>query len=256
MPDGTSRFKDKDGKPIFHFMGCSTFAEYTVLAEISCAKIAKEAPLEKVCLFGCGVSTGLGAVWNTCKVEPGSSVAVFGLGAVGLAVVQGAKAAGASRIIGVDVNSSKFEAAKSLGATDSVNPKEIGDKPVQQHIAGTMTKWGVDYTFDCTGNVNVMRSALECAHRGWGTSCVIGVAASGHELSTRPFQLVTGRTWKGTAFGGFKSRTDVPKLVEKHMEGKLPIDHFITHVFKGVEKTNDAVDALHSGTCLRAVMHY
>lgn len=231
MPDGTTRFTDKDGKEIFHFMGCSTMSEYTVLAEISCAKINPEAPLEKMCLFGCGIATGLGAVWNTCKVEVNSTVAVFGLGAVvsvfsfiiprktygimdygtiltntilyrlstntkGLAVIQGAKAAGASRIIGVDINPDKFEFAKKLGATDCVNPKDI-EGPIQKHIAGTMTKWGVDYSFDCTGSVAVMRSALECSHRGWGTSCVIGVAASGHEISTRPFQLVTGRVWKG-----------------------------------------------------------
>jgi S-(hydroxymethyl)glutathione dehydrogenase/alcohol dehydrogenase len=228
MPDGTSRFKDKDGNTIYHFMGCSTMSEYTVLAEISCAKIDPQAPLDKMCLFGCGISTGLGAVWNTCKVETGSSVAVFGLGAVvrtstlflllslqhlthssldncliiqGLAVIQGAQKAGASKIIAVDINPSKFEMAKQLGATDCVNPKEVEGK-IQSYIAGTMTPWGVDYTFDCTGNVEVMRAALECAHRGWGTSCVIGVAASGHEISTRPFQLVTGRIWKGTAFGG------------------------------------------------------
>jgi len=255
MPDGTSRFKDENGKPIYHFMGCSTMAEYTVIAEISCAKVPKEAPLEKVCLFGCGVSTGLGAVWNTCKVEPASSVGVFGLGAVGLAVIQGAKMAGASRIIAIDINPDKFESARALGATDCVNPKEI-DGPIQKYIAGTMTKWGLDYTFDCTGNVSVMRSALECAHRGWGTSCVIGVAASGHEISTRPFQLVTGRVWKGTAFGGFKSRRDVPRLVERNMKGELPIDHFITHVFKGVDQTNKAVEILHSGECLRSVVHY
>lgn len=163
--------------------------------------------------------------------------------------------AGASKIIAVDINSSKFERAIALGATDCVNSAEI-DKPIQQHIAGVMTPWGVDYTFDCTGNTNVMRAALECAHRGWGVSCVIGVAASGHEISTRPFQLVTGRTWKGTAFGGYKSRTDVPKLVDQHLSGQLPIDHFITHVFQGVDKTNDAIDALHSGSCLRAVVHY
>jgi S-(hydroxymethyl)glutathione dehydrogenase/alcohol dehydrogenase len=196
MPDGTVRFKDKDGNPIYHFMGCSTMCEYTVLAEISCAKISKDLPLEKACLFGCGVSTGLGAVWNTCKVEPNSSVAVFGLGAVGLAVVQGARMAGASRIIGVDVNSEKFPPAIALGCTDTVDSSKL-DIPVQQHIAGKMTPWGVDYSFDCTGNVSVMRAALECSHRGWGTSCVIGVAASGHEIATRPFQLVTGRTWKG-----------------------------------------------------------
>jgi len=255
MPDGTVRFRDADGKPIYHFMGCSTMSEYTVLAEISCAKINPEAALEKVCLFGCGVSTGLGAVLNTCKVEPGASVAVFGLGAVGLAVIQGAKMAGAGKIIAVDINPSKFKMAETLGATDFVDSSKL-DKPVQQHIAGNLTPWGVDYSFDCTGNVDVMRAALECAHRGWGTSCVIGVAASGHEISTRPFQLVTGRIWKGTAFGGYKSRTDVPKLVDQHLAGELPIDHFITHVFEGVDKTNEAIDALHSGNCLRAVVKY
>ena len=255
MPDGTTRFHDQNGDDIYHFMGCSTMSEYTVLAEISCAKIDPAAPLEMVCLFGCGVSTGLGAVWNTCKVEVNSTVAVFGLGAVGLAVVQGAKMAGASKIIGVDINPEKFASAVGLGATDCVNPKDI-EIPIQQHIAGTMTPWGVDYSFDCTGNVQVMRAALECSHRGWGTSCVIGVAASGHELSTRPFQLVTGRVWKGTAFGGFKSRTDVPQLVNRFMKGNLPIDHFITHTFDGVGKTNEAIDALHGGECLRAVVHY
>eukprot|EP00804_Cyclotella_cryptica_P018871 CCRYP_006415-RD/>CCRYP_006415-RD protein AED:0.17 eAED:0.17 QI:85/1/1/1/1/1/11/1521/690 len=254
MPDGTVRFHDKDGKPIYHFMGCSTMAEYTVLAEISCAKISKELPLEKACLFGCGVSTGLGAVWNTCKVETGSSVAVFGLGAVGLAVIQGAKMAGASQIIAVDINPEKFASAVELGATEVVDSSKL-DKPVQAHIV-EMTKWGVDYTFDCTGNVSVMRAALECAHRGWGTSCVIGVAASGHEISTRPFQLVTGRTWKGTAFGGFKSRRDVPQLVQKCIDGTLPVDHFITHTFDGVQHTNAAIDALHGGKCLRAVVRY
>ena len=256
MPDGTSRFHDKDGKEIFHFMGCSTMSEYTVLAEISCAKISKEIALEKACLFGCGVSTGLGAVWNTCKVEINSSVAVFGLGAVGLAVIQGAKMAGASKIIAVDINPSKFEMAKKLGATHCVNPKSLGEKSVQSHIAGELTDWGVDYSFDCTGNVHVMRSALECAHRGWGQSCVIGVAAAGHEISTRPFQLVTGRVWRGTAFGGFKSRRDVPKLVQSTIDGDLPIDHFITHRFDGVGETNQAIDALHSGCCLRAVVKY
>ena len=255
MPDGTSRFKDKSGTPIYHFMGCSTMCEYSVIAEISCAKISKDLPLEKACLFGCGVSTGLGAVWNTCKVEPNSSVAIFGLGAVGLAVVQGAKMAGASRIIGVDVNPAKFPPAVALGATDTVDSSSL-DGPVQNHIAGKMTPWGVDYTFDCTGNVNVMRAALECSHRGWGTSCVIGVAASGHEISTRPFQLVTGRSWKGTAFGGFKSRRDVPKLVQQCIDGTLPVDHFITHTFDGVGCTNDAIDALHGGSCLRAVVRY
>lgn len=200
MPDGTTRFKLLDGTEIFHFMGCSTFSEYTVLAEISCAKIAPAMPLYKACLFGCGVSTGLGAVLNTTKVEPGSSVAVFGLGAVGLAVVQAAKIAGAGRIIGVDLNPAKETIARDFGVTDFLNPKD-SDTPIQKRIVA-LTKWGVDYTFDCTGNVNVMRAALECAHRGWGTSCVIGVAPSGHEIATRPFQLVTGRKWVGTAFGG------------------------------------------------------
>jgi S-(hydroxymethyl)glutathione dehydrogenase/alcohol dehydrogenase len=255
MPDGTTRFTDSKGEPIYHFMGCSTMAEYTVLAEISCAKINKAAPLEKMCLFGCGVSTGLGAVWNTCKVEPGSSCAIFGLGAVGLAVIQAAKTAGSQMIIAVDINEKKFEMAKKLGATHCINSREI-DKPIAQHIAGVVTKWGVDYSFDCTGNVNVMRAALECSHRGWGTSCVIGVAASGHEISTRPFQLVTGRVWKGTAFGGWKTRTDVPKLVESYLQGILPIDHFITHKLTGIAATNDAIDALHSGDCLRAVVKY
>lgn len=255
MPDLTSRFKDSNGEPIFHFMGCSTMSEYTVLAEISCAKISKDIALDKACLFGCGVSTGLGAVWNTCKVQQGSSVAVFGLGAVGLAVIQAAKMVGATMIIAVDVNESKFEMAKTLGATDFVNPTKL-DKPVQQHIAGDLTDWGVDYSFDCTGNTEVMRSALECSHRGWGESCVIGVAAAGHEISTRPFQLVTGRIWKGTAFGGFKSRVDVPKLVQANLDGNLPIDHFITHRFDGVGNTHDAIDALHSGCCLRAVVRY
>eukprot|EP00979_Chaetoceros_neogracilis_P002359 scaffold410_cov267-Chaetoceros_neogracile.AAC.7 len=255
MPDGTSRFKDTEGNPIYHFMGCSTMSEYTVLAEISCAKVDAEAPLDKVCLFGCGVATGLGAVWNTCKVEVNSTVAVFGLGAVGLAVIQGAKMAGASKIFAVDVNPGKFPAAIKMGATDTVDSSKL-DKPVQNHIAGDLTDWGVDYSFDCTGNTTVMRAALECSHRGWGTSCVIGVAASGHEISTRPFQLVTGRVWKGTAFGGFKSRRDVPLLVERFMAGKLPIDDYITHTFNGVEGTNAAIDALHGGECLRAVVKY
>jgi len=255
MPDGTVRFHDADGKDLYHFMGCSTMAEYTVVAEISCAKVAPEAPLEKICLFGCGVSTGLGAVWNTCKVCPDSTVAVFGLGAVGLSVIQGAKMAGATRIIAVDINPTKFELAIRSGATECVNSADL-DVPVQQHIAGVLTPWGVDFSFDCTGITSVMRAALECSHRGWGTSCIIGVAASGHEISTRPFQLVTGRTWKGTAFGGFKSRTDVPKLVNRMMSGELSIDQYITHVFDGVDKTNDAIDVLHGGSCLRAVVQY
>jgi len=258
MPDGTTRFHLEDGTEIFHFMGCSTMSEYTVLADISCAKIDKDAPLEKMCLFGCGVSTGLGAVWNTCKVEVNSTVAVFGLGAVGLAVIQGAKMAGASQIIAIDINADKFPMATKLGATLTIN--SLTDVPegknIQQYIAGGITPWGVDYSFDCTGITSVMRAALECSHRGWGTSCIIGVAASGHEVSTRPFQMVTGRVWKGTAFGGFKSRTDVPKLVERCMRGDLDVDHFITHNFEGVGGNQDAIAALHSGGCLRAVVKY
>lgn len=254
MPDGTSRFTC-NGKELYHFMGCSTMSEYTVLSEISCAKISPEAPLDKVCMLGCGVATGWGAVWNTCRVQSGATVAVFGLGAVGLAVIQAAKLAGASRIFGIDLNPGKEEIAKSLGCTDFLNPKDHGETPIQQVLVKE-TKWGIDYTFDCTGNTGVMRSALEAAHRGWGVSCVIGVAASGHEISTRPFQLVTGRTWKGTAFGGWKSRTYVPQLVDRVMSGELPIDQFITHEFQGVDKTNDSIEALHSGTCLRAVVKY
>ena len=254
MPDGTSRFTDSNGEVIYHFMGCSTMSEYSVLAEISCAKVAPAAPLEKICLFGCGVSTGWGAVWNNAKVETGSTVAVFGLGAVGLAVVQAAKIAGASRIIGVDLNEKKFEMAKTHGCTDCVNPSSH-DKPIQQVLVG-MTQWGLDYTFDCTGNVDVMRAALECAHRGWGVSCVIGVAASGKEISTRPFQLVTGRRWIGTAFGGWKTRKDIPILVDRYMSGELPADHFITHTLSGIDKTQEAIEALHSGDCLRAVVQY
>lgn len=258
MPDGTVRFKDADGKDIFHFMGCSTMSEYTVIAEISCAKIDKGLEMEKACLFGCGVTTGLGAVWNTCKVQVGETVAVFGLGTVGLACVQGAKLAGASKIIAVDVNPKKFAMARSTGATHCVDPiNGIGNyKNVQSFIAGCLTPWGVDYSFDCTGNVEVMRAALECAHRGWGESCVIGVAAAGCEICTRPFQLVTGRVWKGTAFGGFKSRRDVPRLVERCLDGEINVDNYISRVFEGVDKYNDAIEALHGGECLRAVVKY
>jgi len=254
MPDGTSRLSCK-GKPLYHFMGCSTFSEYAVIAEISVAKINKAMPLEKASLFGCGVATGLGAAWNTVKVEAGQSVAVFGLGAVGLSVVQACKISGASMIIGVDLNPDKFKLAAKFGCTHFVNPADH-DNPVQQVIAGELTKWGCDATFDCTGNVNVMRSALECAHRGWGQSCVIGVAAAGKEIATRPFQLVTGRRWCGTAFGGWKSRAQVPALIERSLKGEIPVDDYVTHVFDGVDKTNDAVDALHSGNCLRAVVRY
>jgi len=258
MPDGTSRFTlKKDGSTIYHFMGCSTFAEYTVLAEISCAKINPEAKFETACLFGCGVATGLGAVWNNTKVEPFSSVAVFGLGAVGLAVIQGAKAVGASHIVGIDMNPKKFEIAKQLGATECINPKDHEGKPIQGVLVErSPTKFGFDYTFDCTGNTDVMRQALESAHRGWGECCVIGVAAAGKELSTRPFQLITGRKWLGTAFGGWKTRDAIPMLVEKSMKGDLNVDHFVTHRFKGVAGQNEAIEALHSGDCLRAVVEY
>jgi S-(hydroxymethyl)glutathione dehydrogenase/alcohol dehydrogenase len=260
MPDGTSRFRlvNPDGSlgaSLYHFMGCSTMAQYTVVAEISCAKVNTLAPLDRVCLFGCGVSTGYGAVWNTCKVEFGSTVAVFGLGAVGMSVLQAAKLAGASRIIGVDVNPAKFAMARQFGATDCVNPTDHGDTPVNSVIV-SMTGWGCDYTFDCTGNVKVMRAALECAHRGWGTSCIIGVAASGQEIATRPFQLVTGRVWKGTAFGGWKSRTAVPLLVDRYLRGELQIDAYVTHELRGLESTNDAFAILKGGNCLRCVVRY
>lgn len=249
MPDGTTRFS-KDGKPIFHFMGCSTFSEYTVISEISAAKISPQAPLNSICMLGCGVSTGWGAVINNCKVPPGSSVAVFGLGAVGLAVIQAAKAAGASMIVGVDINSGKFKAAQEFGATDCINSAECDVKEVLM----SKQKWGYDFTFDCTGITSVMRCALEVAHRGWGESCVIGVAASGHEIATRPFQLVTGRVWKGTAFGGWKSRTEVPLLVQRVMRKELEIEKFVTRYIDGLENVNDAIDALHSGDCLRAIV--
>ena len=236
MPDGTSRLS-KDGKQIFHFMGCSTFAEYAVIAEISAAKINPGADLDKMCLLGCGVSTGWGAVFNTTKVEPGTTVAVFGLGALGLSVIQAAKAAGARRIVGVDINDSKFPLAEEMGATECVNSLTCEGGDVKAVLLGK-EKWGYDYTYDCTGNVMVMRTALEVAHRGWGESCVIGVAAAGKEISTRPFQLVTGRNWKGTAFGGWKSRTEVPKLVQTVMRGEMALEPFITHTFKGLDQVS------------------
>lgn len=255
MPDNTSRFKIGD-QVVYHFMGCSTFSEYTVVAEISCAKIDQKADLDKVCLFGCGVSTGLGAVWKTCNIEEGSTTAIFGLGAVGLAAIQACKARNAKRIFAVDTNPSKFDIAVKLGATDCVNPMELPEGTSIQSFIVNETKWGVDYSFDATGNVKVMRAALECAHRGWGQSCVIGVAPAGHEIATRPFQLITGRQWKGTAFGGFKSRSEVPQLVDRYISGDLNIDHFISHEFQGVEKINDAIKILHEGQCLRAVVKY
>ncbi|BAF10417.1 alcohol dehydrogenase class-3 [Oryza sativa Japonica Group] len=250
MNDRKSRFSI-NGKPIYHFMGTSTFSQYTVVHDVSVAKINPQAPLDKVCLLGCGVSTGLGAVWNTAKVEAGSIVAIFGLGTVGLAVAEGAKSAGASRIIGIDIDSKKFDVAKNFGVTEFVNPKDH-DKPIQQVIVD-LTDGGVDYSFECIGNVSVMRSALECCHKGWGTSVIVGVAASGQEISTRPFQLVTGRVWKGTAFGGFKSRSQVPWLVEKYLNKEIKVDEYVTHSMN-LTDINKAFDLLHEGGCLRCVL--
>ena len=252
MPDGTTRFY-KDGQPIFHYMGCSTFSEYTVLPEISLAKVNKEAPLEEVCLLGCGVTTGMGAVVKTAKVQEGDTVAIFGLGGIGLSAIIGAKMSGASRIIGVDINESKYELAKKLGATDCINPMKF-DKPIQDVIV-EMTDGGVDFSFECIGNVNVMRSALECCHKGWGESVIIGVAGAGQEISTRPFQLVTGRVWRGSAFGGVKGRSELPELVERYMAGEFPLDDFITHTM-ALEGINEAFDLMHEGKSIRTVIHY
>ncbi|KAL3029169.1 hypothetical protein AAZX31_03G150200 [Glycine max] len=250
LNDGKSRFSI-NGKPIYHFMGTSTFSQYTVVHDVSVAKIDPVAPLEKVCLLGCGVSTGLGAVWNTAKVESGSIVAIFGLGTVGLAVAEGAKTAGASRVIGIDIDSKKFDIAKNFGVTEFINPNEH-DKPIQQVIIDR-TDGGVDYSFECIGNVSVMRAALECCHKGWGTSVIVGVAASGQEISTRPFQLVSGRVWKGTAFGGFKSRSQVPWLVDKYLKKEIKVDEYITHTLT-LSEINKAFDLLHEGGCLRCVL--
>ena len=252
MPDETSRFS-LNGKTIYHFMGCSTFSEYTVLPEISLAKVRKDAPLEKVCLLGCGITTGIGAVLNTAKVEPGSTVAVFGLGGVGLSAIQGATMAGASRILAVDINRDKEEFARQLGATDFVNPKEH-DAPIQDVIVD-LTDGGVDYSFECIGNVQVMRAALECCHKGWGESTIIGVAGAGQEISTRPFQLVTGRVWRGSAFGGVKGRTELPGYVDNYMGGKIEIDRMITHTM-GLEDINKAFDLMHGGESIRSVIHF
>ncbi|MFO7788288.1 MAG: S-(hydroxymethyl)glutathione dehydrogenase/class III alcohol dehydrogenase [Halospina sp.] len=252
MPDGTSRFS-LNGKPLHHYMGCSTFSEYTVLPEVSLAKVSKEAPLDKICLLGCGVTTGIGAVHNTAKVEPGSTIAVFGLGAIGLAVIQGAQMIGAERIIAIDVNPEKFDLARQFGATDFVNPNDYSD-PIQQVIID-QTDGGVDYSFECIGNVNVMRSALECCHKGWGESIIIGVAGAGEEISTRPVQLVTGRVWKGSAFGGVKGRSELPTYVDDYMKGKVKIDEFITHNMP-FEQINEAFDLLHRGESIRTVLHY
>ena len=250
MPDGTRRFK-AGGKDIYHYMGCSTFSEYTVVPEIALAKINKAAPLDKVCLLGCGVTTGIGAVLNTAKVEAGSTVAVFGLGGIGLSVIQGAVMAKAGRILAVDINPDKWEMAKALGATDFVNPSEI-DGSTSEYIQ-EMTDGGVDYSFECIGNVHVMRDALECTHMGWGVSTVIGVAGAGQEIKTRPFNLVVGRTWKGTAFGGVKGRTELPGYVERYMSGEIELDKMVTHTM-GLEDINKAFDLMHRGESIRSVV--
>lgn len=252
MPDGTTRFS-YNGQPIFHYMGCSTFSEYTVVAEVSLAKINPEANHEHVCLLGCGVTTGIGAVHNTAKVQEGDSVAIFGLGGIGLAALQGARQAKAGRIIAIDTNPAKFELAKKFGATECLNPNDF-DKPIQEVII-EMTGWGVDHSFECIGNVNVMRAALESSHRGWGQSVIIGVAGAGKEISTRPFQLVTGRQWKGSAFGGVKGRSELPGMVEDAMKGKIELEPFVTHTME-LEKINDAFDLMHESKSIRTVIHF
>ena len=251
MPDGTSRFSFK-GKPLHHYMGTSTFSNFTVLPEIAVAKIREDAPFDKICYIGCGVTTGIGAVINTAKVEAGANVAVFGLGGIGLNVIQGARMVGANRIIGIDTNPAKKPLAEKFGMTDFINPKEV-DNLVAEIVA--MTGGGVDYSFECIGNVDVMRQALECCHKGWGESIIIGVAGSGKEISTRPFQLVTGRVWRGTAFGGAKGRTDVPKIVDWYMNGKINIDDLITHTMP-LKDINHAFDLMHEGKSIRSVVVY
>ncbi|WP_087017068.1 S-(hydroxymethyl)glutathione dehydrogenase/class III alcohol dehydrogenase [Thaumasiovibrio subtropicus] len=252
MPDGTTRFY-KDGQPIYHYMGTSTFSEFTVLPEISLAKINPEAPLDEVCLLGCGVTTGMGAVLKTAKVQPGDSVAIFGLGGIGLSAIIGAKKAGASTILGIDINTDKFALAEQLGATQCINPKDH-DKPIQDVIVD-MTDGGVDFSFECIGNVDVMRSALECCHKGWGESVIIGVAGAGQEISTRPFQLVTGRVWRGSAFGGVKGRSELPSIVEDYLAGEIPLQAFITHTLP-LEEINRAFDLMHEGKSIRSVIKY
>mgnify|MGYP003144534447 FL=1 len=252
MPDGTSRFSFK-GRPVLHYMGCSTFANYSVLPEIALAKIRKDAPFDKVCYIGCGVTTGVGAVVNTAKVEAGSTVVVFGLGGIGLNVIQGARMVGASRIVGVDLNNDREALGRHFGMTDFVNPKETkGD--VVGHLV-ELTGGGADYSFECIGNVTTMRQALECCHKGWGESIIIGVAGAGQEISTRPFQLVTGRSWRGTAFGGARGRTDVPKIVDWYMDGKINIDDLITHTMP-LEEINKGFDLMHEGKSIRSVVLY
>ncbi|WP_281705206.1 S-(hydroxymethyl)glutathione dehydrogenase/class III alcohol dehydrogenase [Aeromonas taiwanensis] len=252
MPDGTTRFS-KDGQPIYHYMGTSTFSEYTVLPEISIAKVDPAAPLEEVCLLGCGVTTGIGAVMNTAKVKEGESVAIFGLGGIGLSAIIGARLAKAGRIIAIDINESKFELARKLGATDCINPNTF-DKPIQEVIV-EMTDGGVDFSFECIGNVKVMRAALECCHKGWGESVIIGVAGAGQEISTRPFQLVTGRVWRGSAFGGVRGRSELPSYVQRYMQGEFKLDDFITHTMP-LEQINEAFDLMHEGKSIRTVIHY
>ncbi|MGL4356401.1 MAG: S-(hydroxymethyl)glutathione dehydrogenase/class III alcohol dehydrogenase [Aeromonas popoffii] len=252
MPDGTTRFS-KDGQPIYHYMGTSTFSEYTVLPEISIAKVDPAAPLEEVCLLGCGVTTGIGAVMNTAKVKESESVAIFGLGGIGLSAVIGARLANAGRIIAIDINESKFELARKLGATDCINPNDY-DKPIQEVIV-ELTDGGVDFSFECIGNVKVMRAALECCHKGWGESVIIGVAGAGQEISTRPFQLVTGRVWRGSAFGGVRGRSELPSYVQRYMQGEFRLDDFITHTMP-LEQINDAFDLMHQGKSIRTVIHY
>jgi S-(hydroxymethyl)glutathione dehydrogenase/alcohol dehydrogenase len=252
MPDGTSRFSC-DGQPVYHYMGTSTFANFTVVPEIALAKIRPDAPLEKVCYIGCGVTTGIGAVINTAKVEPGARVVVFGLGGIGLNVIQGARMAGAEQIVGVDINPGRKAMAEKFGMTDFVNPKEVEGDLVPYIV--NLTKGGADYTFECVGNVTLMRQALECAHRGWGQSIIIGVAPAGAEIATRPFQLVTGRVWKGTAFGGARGRTDVPRIVDWYMDGRINIDDLITHVLP-FERINEGFDLMRRGESIRTVLTY
>ncbi|WP_413722466.1 S-(hydroxymethyl)glutathione dehydrogenase/class III alcohol dehydrogenase [Sodalis sp. RH24] len=252
MPDGTTRFS-YNGQPLYHYMGTSTFSEYTVVAEISLAVINPQAPLEKVCLLGCGVTTGIGAVHNTAKVKAGDTVAIFGLGGIGLAAIQGAVQAKAGRIIAVDTNPGKFDLARSMGATDCINPKDHA-RPIQEVIV-ELTDGGVDFSFECIGNVDVMRAALECCHKGWGESIIIGVAGAGKEIRTRPFQLVTGRVWRGSAFGGVKGRTQLPGMVEQAMAGEINLDPFITHTLP-LERINDAFDLMHEGKSIRTVIHF
>jgi S-(hydroxymethyl)glutathione dehydrogenase/alcohol dehydrogenase len=252
MPDATSRFS-LHGNAVFHYMGTSTFSQYTVVPEISLAKIRRDAPLEKVCLLGCGVTTGIGAVLKTAKVTPGSTVAVFGIGGIGLAVIQGAVMAKASRIIAIDINSAKFDLARRMGATDCVNPKDC-DVPIQSVII-ELTDGGVDYSFECIGNVQIMRAALECCHKGWGESIVIGVAGAGQEISTRPFQLVTGRVWRGSAFGGVRGRTELPGMVEQAMNGEIQLDPFITNELP-LERINEAFDLMREGKSIRTVIRF